>query len=81
MLRLHVFFWLFAGIILAGPSVLAQEQDNPLKVYLECPDCNNSLIIQEVDIVDYVRDPNLADIHIFVTRTTSGSGGRNYTLS
>ena len=81
MLRLHVFFWLFVGIILTGPSVWAQEQDNPLKVYLECPDCNNSLIIQEVDIVDYVRDPNLADIHIFVTRTTSGSGGRNYTLS
>jgi hypothetical protein len=63
-----------------SPAV-GQNTDTPLKVFLECPDCNNGLIIQEVDVVDYVRDQNLADIHIFVTRVQSGSGGRNYTLS
>ena len=35
-----------------------------LKVYLDCNDCFGDFIREEVDIVEYVRDPAEADMHV-----------------
>ena len=47
-----------------------------LKVYLDCNNCFGDFIREEVDIVEYVRDPAEADVHVIVTRSETGSGGR-----
>ena len=51
------------------------------RVYLDCGHCDRNYIREEIDFVNYVRDQKLADIHIFITSTHTGDGGREYTLS
>ena len=46
-----------------------------LKVYLDCNDCDGDFIREEVDMVEYVRDPAEADVHVIVTSSETGSGG------
>jgi hypothetical protein len=52
-------------------------------VFLDCSrrDCDLDYIRTEITFVNYVRDPQSADVHILVTRQSTGSGGREYTLS
>ena len=56
-------------------SVLAQDTNGRLKVYLDCNNCFGDYIREEVDFVEYVRDPAEADVHIIVSRSDTGSGG------
>ena len=56
-------------------SVFAQDANGRLKVYLDCDDCFGDYIREEVDMVEYVRDPAEADVHILVSRSDTGSGG------
>jgi hypothetical protein len=46
-----------------------------LRVFLDCEDCYEDFIRDEVDLVEYVRDPAEADIHVIVTESATGSGG------
>ena len=75
-------------------SSLAHAEDYPVlkdttnngspnlpRVYLDCDHCDRNYIREEIDFVNYVRDQKLADIHIFITSTHTGDGGREYTLS
>jgi hypothetical protein len=69
---------LVIGLILAcvlPSSVFAQGATARLKVYLDCGDCFGDYIREEVDMVEYVRDPAEADVHILVSRSDTGSGG------
>ena len=54
-----------------------------LKVFLDCnsTDCFQDYLREEVDIVDYVRDRNDADVHVLVTSAETVARGREYTLS
>jgi hypothetical protein len=66
------------GFVLAcvlPSSVLAQDPTVRLKVYLDCSDCFGDYIREEVDMVEYVRDPAEADVHIIVSQSDTGSGG------
>src|SRR5688572_32984306 len=66
----------FALVCLLLPSVVcAQETNGRLKVYLDCNNCFGDYIREEVDMVEYVRDPAEADVHILVSRSDTGSGG------
>ena len=56
-------------------GVFAQETNGRLKVYLDCGNCFGDYIREEVDMVEYVRDPAEADVHILVSRSGTGSGG------
>ena len=52
-------------------------------VFLDCSrrDCDLDYIRTEITFVNYVRDPQSSNVHILVTRQSTGSGGREYTLS
>lgn len=65
----------FAAACMMPSSAVAQETNGTLKVYLDCGNCFGDYIRQEVDIVEYVRDPAGADVHIIVSRSNTGSGG------
>lgn len=64
------------------PSMAMAQQPSPapsagrLKVYLDCNRCFQDYIREEVDIVEYVRDPAEADVHLIVSSAETGSGGR-----
>ena len=63
---------LVIGLVLAcvlPSSVVAQDANGRLKVYLDCNDCFGDYIREEVDMVEYVRDPAEADVHIIVSRS------------
>ncbi|MEJ2637682.1 MAG: hypothetical protein P8184_20645 [Calditrichia bacterium] len=50
-------------------------------VYLDCRFCDFDFIRSEIPYVNYVYDRSNADIYILITRQSTGSGGREYTLS
>lgn len=58
----------------------SQEENATLKVFLDCNSCDNTYIKQNLGNVEFVRDQNFADVHLFFTRQTNGSGGRAYEI-
>lgn len=50
-----------------------------LRVYLDC-DCFQTYLRDEIDWVDYVRQPQDADVHILGRTSTTGGGGREFLL-
>lgn len=72
-------FALLIFICLSMPS-FSQEENATLKVFLDCNSCDNTYIKQNLGNVEFVRDQNFADVHLFFTRQTNGSGGRAYEI-
>lgn len=56
------------------------ETGAPL-VYIDCRRCDFDYIRTELTFVNYVRDPELADIHVFVTDESTAGGGSEYQFS
>ena len=52
-----------------------------LRVFLDCGFCFEDYIVDEVDVVEYVRDPAEADIQIIVTESDTAGGGTERTVS
>ena len=75
---------LFAFVLTALASGAAFDSSQapatqPVRVFLDCRDCFADYVRTEVSFVDYVRDRTEADVHVIVTSTGTGSGGREYT--
>lgn len=64
----------------AGTVDQTSREDAP-RVFLDCRRCDHNHIRREITFVNYVRDPNLAQVHVLVTTQSTGSGGRLYTLA
>ncbi len=76
---LHI---LFGCVIFIPIEVAAQVGvSQRLNVFLDCDWCDESHIRTELDFVNYVRDPNQADVHVFVTISFTVLSGRQYDLS
>jgi len=56
----------------AGPALL--------KVFLDCDECDSDHLKRTVTFVDYVRDRNVADVHVLVTTQGTGGGGEAWTV-
>lgn len=65
---------------MAIKSMETQSQDF-ISVFLDCRDCDNNFIRQQIDFVNYVRDPSLGQVHLFINSQGTGSGGDTFTLS
>lgn len=50
-------------------------------VFIDCSSCDFDHIRSELSFVNYVRDPEQADIHIFITRTSLVRGGAEYEIT
>ncbi len=72
---------------LSASSLLLQEQTfnnhaiQMPRVYLDCGRCDTDYIRKEITFINYVRIPELADIHLFITNESAGVGGREYELT
>ncbi len=68
----------------SATPALAQDPEGPpappagLRVYLDCQRCDFDFIREQVPIIDYVRDPAVADLHVLVTNQQTGAGGEEY---
>lgn len=50
-------------------------------IYLDCNQCDYDFIRNELAFVNYVRDPEMADIHVFVTDEEIVGGGKEFQFS
>lgn len=64
-------------LLLISPENLARAP----YVYLDCRRCDFDLIRTDMTFVNYVRDPELADIHVFVTEEQTAGGGTEFQFS
>jgi hypothetical protein len=51
-----------------------------LRVFLDCFDCFDDYLRDEIRFVDFVRQPQDADVHILSSSQTTGGGGREVVL-
>ncbi len=58
-------------------------QEEALRVYIEYSESDNTerFLRSEIPFVTYVRDPNLAQVHVFITEQHTGSGGKKHLIS
>jgi hypothetical protein len=76
------YFCFLASLATGAAATAGQPQaENRLRVFLDCDRCFEDYIREEIDFVDYVRDPAEADMHIIVTDAATAGGGREYTAS
>lgn len=45
------------------------------RVFLDCRQCDELFLRREIPFVDYVRDRQVADVHLLITEQRTGSGG------
>jgi hypothetical protein len=62
-------------------SQVNSEKEPPVKLFLDCEDCDFNFVRQKLNFVPFVRDPKLADVHILVSDSETGSGGKKYYLN
>ena len=65
----------------APPQPAAAPAPHPLvRVFLDCPRCDEDYLKREVTFIDYVRNREDADVHVLVTTQETGGGGVQFTL-
>lgn len=66
----------------AQPAAAQALPDAPdrLSIFLDCDGCDETFLRREMDYVDWVRDREVADVHIIVTDQDTGSGGEAVTF-
>jgi len=56
------------------------ESNDDLKIFLDCNVCDNTYMRQNLGNVQFVRDQDLSDVHLFFVTQRTGSGGRLYDI-
>jgi len=67
-----------------GQSQAASSEEwkkTALKVFMDCGFCDIEYIKTEITFVNYVRDRKEAQVHVLISLQSTGSGGREYTLT
>lgn len=80
---LGVLFWCPVGARAQTPprQAAATTAATPLlKVFLDCDMCDSDYLKRNVTFVDYVRDRDVADVHVLVTTQNTGGGGTAWTV-
>lgn len=68
-----------ALVVLCFCSLMhSQTNTDNLKVFLDCRFCDNTFIKQNLNNIEFVRDQNFADVHLFFANQRNGNGGRLY---
>src|SRR5262245_37663389 len=82
MLRALLWLALSAGGLQAQvPAPAPPQAPHPMvRVFLDCPRCDEDYLKREVTFIDYVRNREDADVHVLVTTQETGGGGVQFTL-
>ncbi len=79
-LYLLVLLWFSTAFSTVTAQDLEIEAPNRFALFLDCNFCDETFIRQEMSYLDHVRDREVADVHVLVTRENTGSGGEALTL-
>jgi len=71
--------FMVVGYISRGQESTDNSSAN-LNFFLDCHDCDFNFVRQELKSISFVRNADLADVHILSTESGTGSGGRKYFL-
>lgn len=66
--------------LLISSSISAQQNNETITAFIDCRGCDESFVQTEIGFVNFVRDQADAEVHIFVVRQFTGSGGREFTI-
>jgi hypothetical protein len=82
LLALLALLALMATAVPAAAQTAPPDQGppKPLRVFMDCYECDTEFLRQNLLFVDYVRDRLAADLHVLVTTQSTGSGGSSWTL-
>ncbi|MCK7519992.1 MAG: elongation factor P maturation arginine rhamnosyltransferase EarP [Ignavibacteriales bacterium] len=80
IVRLLMLFFL-AQISASGYGQETGQKPEAVSFFLDCWACDFNFVRQELPFVAFVRDPQLADVHILVTQAHTGSGRHKYFLN
>lgn len=80
-LTLYILFILISIGGFSQNDSTAEIPNGKIKIYLDCNDCNSTFFRKNMLFVDFVRDPKLADVHIFVTKQSTASNSTEYGLN
>ncbi|MBM3908813.1 MAG: hypothetical protein FJ363_12165 [Gemmatimonadetes bacterium] len=70
------------GAQTAAAAPAAPPPNGRVAVYLDCRTrCDFSLIRTEISFVNWVRDREVADVHVLVTSQRAGAGGEQFTAA
>lgn len=78
--------WKIAALVMSFLIVSVANAQNEvagkLKVYIDCRvGCDFNYFKSEINIVDFVLDPTIADVHVLLTAQAAGSGGVQYQMN
>lgn len=62
------------------PARAQDVSQSRIALFMDCGHCDDAHIRREITFVDYVREREVADVHMLVTVEGTGSGGRAYTF-
>jgi hypothetical protein len=65
-------------IFTEGQSQEPEKKTGIINFFLDCYHCDFTFVRQELDFVSFVREPQLADVHILVTESNTGGGGSKF---
>lgn len=80
------YLWALALVFFVCATAAAQEaapqpdRTEAVRVFLDCPSCDEPYIRTEITFVNYVRDRTDADVHVLITTQGTGGGGIQYAL-
>lgn len=82
MRRVCALLILSVAAMVAGitPARAQAPPPAPLKLFMDCWECDSEFLRQNLRFVDYVRDRVGADLHVLVTSQSTGGGGTSWTL-
>jgi len=78
---LLILILLLSPFILRGQPSNGNLRDLALKVYVDCQRCDIDFIRSEIPYINYVRDRSEAQVHLLITRQSTGSGGTEYRMN
>ena len=74
--RCFLALFLFATIF----SYSQETSTDEVKIFLDCDRCDQEFLRQNLGNVQFVRDQDLGDVHIFVVTQRNGAGGQSYEM-
>ena len=83
-MRIRVKEIFLSAIVLSAPIPFCGQDTSAVRplvrAYIDCDQCDEDYLREQVGFVNLVRDPRLADVTILVTSLPNASGGRTYSI-
>ena len=75
---------IFCSFFIAIPNIIYSQEENNNNApnfFLDCEECDFIFVRQKLPFISFVRDPKLADVHLLVSHSDTGSGGKKFFLN